>query len=228
MPTRKSAPAQESGKSIDPEPKPEAAMNDAANGAATSPLGGLGIDLACEKPKRRRGPGRPFVKGAPSPNPSGRPKDIYGVAEMARERGRKCILKLESLMDDPNVPAKVQHDAAISLLDRGFGRPAQAMAHAFLDNGAAVAGNALLRAARHQPAKPDARHGAGGGFSNSLAEAKAMLGRAEQAAQRAAEIPGGGVSGMLAEALLENAKNKIAEALSKEEIPADLRPGNRI
>jgi hypothetical protein len=35
------------------------------------------------------------------------------------------------------------------------------------------------------------------------------------AAQEAAEIPGGGVSGVLAEALLVHAKDKIAEALAR-------------
>lgn len=67
----------------------------------------------------------PFVKGQ-SGNPSGRPKEDAEVKALARSFGPEAINKLAELMRGDN--PKVASSAAIALLDRGFGKPAQVIA----------------------------------------------------------------------------------------------------
>jgi hypothetical protein len=96
-----------------------------------------------------------FKKGQ-SGNPSGRPKDPHNVAALARSYGPEAVEKLKSLMDDPATPHKVQHDCACSLLDRGFGKPAQAVAVAAVASVSAGDGSgisALLAVARAENVK---------------------------------------------------------------------------
>lgn len=66
----------------------------------------------------------PFVKGQ-SGNPGGRPKENAEIKALAREHGPKAIERLAELMggDDPRVAVA----AAQALLDRGYGKPAQAI-----------------------------------------------------------------------------------------------------
>lgn len=66
----------------------------------------------------------PFVKGQ-SGNPGGRPKETGEIRELARKHGPEAIrtLALHMAGDDPRVAVA----AAQALLDRGFGKPAQAI-----------------------------------------------------------------------------------------------------
>jgi hypothetical protein len=66
----------------------------------------------------------PFQPGE-SGNPGGRPKESAEVKALARQYGAEAIQKLAALMrgEDPRV-AKA---AADSLLDRGYGKPGQAV-----------------------------------------------------------------------------------------------------
>jgi hypothetical protein len=66
----------------------------------------------------------PFKKGQ-SGNPGGRPKQERAVVEAARAAGDRCIEVLQELVehDDP----RVQLAAADQLLNRGFGKPRQAI-----------------------------------------------------------------------------------------------------
>lgn len=65
-----------------------------------------------------------FQKGQ-SGNPGGRPKECAEVKALAREHGPEAIAKLVELMRGGD--ARVAKAAADSLLDRGFGKPAQAV-----------------------------------------------------------------------------------------------------
>lgn len=66
----------------------------------------------------------PFEKGR-SGNPGGRPKEDAEVKALAREHGPAAIRKLAALMECGNPRTEVA--AATALLDRGFGKPAQAI-----------------------------------------------------------------------------------------------------
>ena len=62
--------------------------------------------------------GRPFKKGE-SGNPSGRPKALGEITELARQHSPAAIAALVKALDDPEraIPA------AIALLDRAWGKP---------------------------------------------------------------------------------------------------------
>lgn len=66
----------------------------------------------------------PFEKGK-SGNPGGRPKESAEVKALAREHGPAAIKKLAELMNCGNPRTEVA--AAQALLDRGYGKPAQAI-----------------------------------------------------------------------------------------------------
>jgi hypothetical protein len=79
--------------------------------------------IANSPPTRRGG----FVKGI-SGNPSGRPKlkgEEREAMELARKYGKRAIRRLAQLMRSKN--ERVAVAAAQALLDRGFGKPAQAI-----------------------------------------------------------------------------------------------------
>jgi len=71
-------------------------------------------------------PGRRFVKGQ-SGNPRGRSKSIIQVAALARQYSPKAIKLLAEVMEREDAPLSSRITAAIALLDRGCGKPAQAV-----------------------------------------------------------------------------------------------------
>lgn len=64
----------------------------------------------------------PFEKGQ-SGNPGGRPKEDAEVKALARQHGPAAIQKLAALMECGS--PRTEAAAAIALLDRGYGKPAQ-------------------------------------------------------------------------------------------------------
>lgn len=60
-----------------------------------------------------------------SGNPGGRPKESAEVKALARQHGPAAIAKLVELLNGDD--KRLSKDAAIALLDRGYGKPAQAI-----------------------------------------------------------------------------------------------------
>ena len=70
--------------------------------------------------------GSPFQKGQPA-NPGGRPKELAGIRELARENAPLIIRTLVDVAENgQSESARVA--AANALLDRAFGRPAHVVA----------------------------------------------------------------------------------------------------
>ena len=81
--------------------------------------------MSAEKPKKPRG--KPFAPGN-SANPGGRPKlpeDIKHVRELARQYTTQAVSTLADVMKNGSGAARVA--AANAVLDRGWGRPEQAI-----------------------------------------------------------------------------------------------------
>ncbi len=74
--------------------------------------------------KKKMPRGRPFKKGQ-SGNPGGRPKAIAEVRDLARAQTEESVKSLVTIRDSAKAPPAARVAAANSLLDRGWGRPAQ-------------------------------------------------------------------------------------------------------
>jgi hypothetical protein len=74
-----------------------------------------------EAPEGKRGR---FQKGQ-SGNPGGRPKDLNRIRELARSYADEAIETLVKLMRDKRASATGRAGAAVSILDRGYGKPTQ-------------------------------------------------------------------------------------------------------
>lgn len=92
---------------------------------------------APESRSKRRPRGRPFPRGqsgnpgrqfqlGQSGNPDGRVKDAE-IREQGRERGTEAIGKIVEIMRNGHPKDGVRLTAAQELLDRGWGRPKQAV-----------------------------------------------------------------------------------------------------
>jgi hypothetical protein len=68
-----------------------------------------------------------WEKGGPSPNPGGRPKKVGDVRELAKKYTEEAVQTLATIMRSEEAPPAARTAAAAALLDRGYGRPAQAV-----------------------------------------------------------------------------------------------------
>ncbi len=78
-----------------------------------------------ENSREQRPRGRPFKPGT-SGNPGGRPRVVAEVRELARAHGAEAVEALVQLMRR-GAREETRVRAAEALLDRGYGRPAQAI-----------------------------------------------------------------------------------------------------
>jgi hypothetical protein len=60
-----------------------------------------------------------------SGNPRGRPKSDFALADLCRERTETALSILEAVMQNEGAPPAARVSAAIAILDRGWGKPAQ-------------------------------------------------------------------------------------------------------
>ncbi len=65
-----------------------------------------------------------FKKGQ-SGNPSGRPKAVVKLQDLARENTKEALDTLIEIMKDPKQPAAARVTAADKVLDRGYGKATQ-------------------------------------------------------------------------------------------------------
>lgn len=76
--------------------------------------------------KKRRGPGRPFVKGQ-SGNPTGMSKASADVVAQAKALTPVAMATLGEIAADQTAPPAARVSASTALLDRAWGRPQQAV-----------------------------------------------------------------------------------------------------
>ncbi|MBX9772372.1 MAG: hypothetical protein K2X29_13430 [Candidatus Obscuribacterales bacterium] len=64
---------------------------------------------------------KPGVSG----NPSGRPKDVYRITELAKTHTEEALQTLAEIASDKTAPPAARVSAAEALLNRAWGRPSQ-------------------------------------------------------------------------------------------------------
>ena len=85
------------------------------------------IAATTAKPRKKKGgAGRPFKKGV-SGNPKGRPKVPEETKQAFRDASKEACEVLVRIMNDPAAKDSDRIKASEVILDRGWGRPSQAV-----------------------------------------------------------------------------------------------------
>lgn len=71
----------------------------------------------------KRGNGGLWVKGAGSPNPGGRPKQVLTLLRLARKHSRKALEFAAGLLDNETEEPRVRLEAAKLICSYGLGHP---------------------------------------------------------------------------------------------------------
>lgn len=79
------------------------------------------VQLAEKGSVRHSGMFKPGVSG----NPSGRPKSDASIRELARNHTESALQTLVEIAQNKKSPPSARVHAAVALLDRGWGKPAQ-------------------------------------------------------------------------------------------------------
>ena len=111
-----------------------------------------------------------WLKGQPSPNPSGRAKDIAGWREKLRHLSEAALLRLSAALDDVDAEGKPSRqciEAAQFVIEQGWGKATQS-----------------LQVTGRIDAGPDLSHYT----DDELRQLRELTGRAEERARLAQEL----------------------------------------
>lgn len=105
-----------------------------------------------EKRARQLAHLKPFPKGK-SGNPAGRPKNHKDIVQLARDNAEKAMKRAVALIDheDPRIACR----AIDTVLDRAFGKPAQAITGEGGEGPVVIAHNLIMSAAHDLRSKLD-------------------------------------------------------------------------
>ena len=88
--------------------------------------------------------GKGGFKPGKSGNPSGRPKIVAEVQDLAREHTTEAVAALVEVLSDKKSPPSARVAAASALLDRGWGKAPQTIKHEGLEERLRQADDATL------------------------------------------------------------------------------------
>lgn len=103
-------------------------------GAGRKPKDAPQVQAVANKPETSDGPKEPYRwKPGQSGNPSGRPKVIGEIRDLARAHTVDALETLLAVMSSKEAPPAARVSAAAHILDRGYGKPQQSVVNTIRD-----------------------------------------------------------------------------------------------